>query len=62
MTPVGYITTISDLKKIIKDAEDLGLGDDAKITFKDSSNDEYNISNKLLVGRDDNKTIYLEVE
>ena len=62
MTPVGYITTILDLKKIIKDAEDLSLGDNAKIVFKDSSNDEYNISNKLLVGRDDKKTIYLEAE
>ena len=61
MTPVGFITTISDLKKIIEDAEKLGLNDKTKIVFKDSANEEYYISSNILVGKEKKKNIYLEV-
>jgi len=57
----GFITKISDLKRIIEDAETLGLPDDTQIVFKDSDNNEYLISNNLLY-QPKNRKIYLEVE
>ena len=43
----GYITKISDLKKIITDAEKLGLNDDTKIIIEDAQFNEYTISNVI---------------
>lgn len=43
----GYITKISDLKKIIADAEKLGLNDDTKIVIEDAQFNEYTISNVI---------------
>lgn len=43
----GYITKISDLKKIIADAEKLGLKDDTKIVIEDAQFNEYTISNVI---------------
>lgn len=43
----GYITKLSDLKKIIADAEKLGLNDDTKIVIEDDCFNEYNISNVM---------------
>lgn len=43
----GYITKLSDLKKIIADAEKLGLKDDTKIIFEDEQFNEYTISNVM---------------
>lgn len=57
----GFITKVSDLKRIIEDTEILGLPDDTQIVFKDSDNNEYLISNNLLF-QPKNRKIYLEVE
>lgn len=57
----GFITKVSDLKRIIEDAETLGLPDDTQIVFEDSDNNEYLISNNLLY-QPKNCKIYLEVE
>lgn len=57
----GFITKISDLKRIIEDAKTLGLPDSTEIVFKDSDNNEYVISNNLLY-QQKNCKIYLEVE
>lgn len=43
----GYITKISDLKKIIADAEKLGLKDDTKIIIEDANFNKYTISNAI---------------
>ena len=43
----GYITKISDLKKIISDAEKLGLEDDNEIVIEDACFNEYTISNTI---------------
>ncbi len=43
----GYITKLSDLKKIIRDAEKLGLSDDTKIVIEDAQFNEYTISNVI---------------
>lgn len=43
----GYISKLSDLKKIIVDAEKLGLPDNTKIIFKDADSNEYTISNVM---------------
>ena len=43
----GYITKISDLKKIIVDAEKLGLGEDTEIIIEDACFNEYTISNVM---------------
>ena len=43
----GYITKLSDLKKIIKDAEKIGLSDDTKIVIEDAQFNEYLISNVM---------------
>ena len=57
----GFITKISDLKRIIEDSETLGLSEDTQIVFKDSDNNEYLISNNILF-QPKNRKIYLEVE
>lgn len=61
MTPVGFITDISDLKKIIQEVEKLGMDDKTKIVFKDSANEHYNISSNIIIGKEKRKKIYLEV-
>lgn len=43
----GYITKLSDLKKIISDAEKLGLSDDTEIIMEDDCFNEYTISNVI---------------
>ena len=43
----GYITKLSDLKKIIADAEKLGLNDDTKIVIEDDCFNKYTISNTI---------------
>ena len=57
----GYITKISDLKKIITDAEKLGLNDDTKIIIEDAQFNEYTISN-VIVYHPKTKKISLFVE
>lgn len=57
----GFITKISDLKRIIQDSEKLNLPDSTEIVFKDSCNNEYTISNNLSY-QVKNRKIYLEVE
>ena len=56
----NYITKLSDLKKIIKDAEKLGLDDETKIVIRDSDGNDYLI--EVLKYNQKTKKIYLEVE
>lgn len=57
----GYITKLSDLKKIIKDAEKFNLSDDTKIIIEDAQFNEYIISN-VMVFHPKKKCISLFVE
>lgn len=56
-----FIVDLSDLKKIIEDAQKMNLPDTTPVVFKDSDGNEYTISNRIEF-KQKNKKIYLEVE